>query len=170
MIYGTMTYEQARKTLLGKRSIPEMDYLEAITGYFDNISDRSSFSTYRKIFNSMKTLKYDSSDHSVSSFKIIEESLSTSPVFIELCDEEVILKTKYHQKILGELSKEEWDLNYKNSFQQRIIAVPDLLTKDLDFLHPVEEKIKIVPQPLVAEFYNIETGYIRDMQEKTLMF
>jgi len=171
-IYGVVTYQQSLNALSQREIFFEKDYLQLIDSYFDKISDRSSFSVYRKVFKSMKELRYDSpvkEDYPVSSFKIIEESNSTHPVFIELGEEEVDLRSKYLQKIKGEISKEEFDKNYKQKFQQRIITVPGYLSQELDFINEYEDKIRLVPQELIDQFYDLNTGFIRSQQSMTFM-
>jgi len=171
-IYGAVTYQQSLQALKQKDCFLEKDYLQLVSSYFDNISDRSSFSVYRKVFKSMKELRYDSivkEDYPVSNFKIIEESNSTYPVFIEIGEEEADLRNKYLQKIIGEISKEEFDKDYKQDFQQRIITIPSYLSQELDYVNEYEENIRMVPQELVDQFYNDNTGFIRTQQSVTLM-
>jgi len=172
-IYGILTYEQAKFALQKKEVIPEREYLEIIDNYFDRISDRSSFAASRKIFNSMKTLKYDAesaSEFAVSSFKIIKESNNATSVFIELGNREIELKNKYLQKIKGEISTEIWDRKYKTQFQQRIIAVPSNLAGELVGIYKNEENLKIAPFDLIFQLYNIQTGFVREQQSLTVMF
>jgi CRISPR-associated endonuclease/helicase Cas3 len=171
-IYGVVTYQQSLKALHQQERFFEKDYLQLIDSYFDEISDKSSFSVYRKVFKSMKELRYDSpvkEDYPVSSFKIIEESISTYPVFIELGEEEANLCAKYLQKIKGEITKEEFDKSYKQQFQQRIITVPSYLSQELDFINEYEENIRLVPQELVDQFYDQNTGFVRSQKSVTFM-
>lgn len=120
----------------------------------------------------MKELRYDSlikEDYPVSSFKIIEKSNSTYPVFIELGKEEADLRAKYFQKIEGKITKEEFGKNYKQQFQQRIIIIPSYLSQEPEFVNQHEENIRLVPQELVNQFYDINTGFSRSQQSVTLM-
>ncbi len=172
-IYGSLTINQAKLALNSKNEFPESDYLSLITHYFDNISERSSFDRFNKIFDSMKALRYDSEDKEempVSCFKIIEESKFTSAIFIELTEKETNLREKYLAKIKNDISKEEFDRYYKQDFQQRIITVPNYLTKDLDPINEYEENILVVPIEQLSTYYDINTGYIRKQTEKTIQF
>jgi len=172
-IYGSLTTNQAKSALSLKNEFPESEYLSLISNYFDTISEKSSFDRFNKIFDSMKALRYDSEDKEkmpVSCFKIIEESKSTSSVFIELSEEESILREKYLAKIKNKISKEEFDRKYKQDFQQRIITVPNYLTKDLEPINEYEENILVVPIEQLSTYYDINTGYIRKQIEKTIQF
>jgi hypothetical protein len=120
----------------------------------------------------MKSLRYDSEidQSSVSDFKIIEESTSTQSVFVELGREEIKLREMYLSKIRNQITKENFDKNYKQKFQQRIIAVPNSLTKDLPFINEFDDRIKIVPIELIDEYYNCETGFKRSATDIVKMF
>ena len=171
-IYGKVTYEQAKKALRQHDIIKESDYLKLINEYFDNLTNKKSFSEFNKIFESMKMLRYNTDlkeERPVSSFKIIEESNTTQSVFIELTDQEINLKAKYSEKILGLINKEDFDKNYKQEFQQRIITIPDYLTKELPFINEYDENIKMVSNEVLDQYYNEETGFIRT-EDKAVRF
>jgi len=172
-IYGAMTYQQAKKALSGKQTIPEKEYLQLIDRYFEDISSRSSFCSSRKFFDSMKALKYDSKspkeDFAVSAFRIIEESDIYRPVFIERDELASRLREKYLQKIQGEISREEFDRNYKMEFQQHIISVPHYYAEDLLQINEFEENMLAVSLNEVEEYYDKQTGFIRDRETQSVM-
>jgi CRISPR-associated endonuclease/helicase Cas3 len=171
-IYKSLSTIQAKKALSLKNEFLEPEYLKLIEAYFDGISEKKSFDQFNKIFNSMKSLRYDSEidQSSVSDFKIIEESTSTQSVFVELGREEIKLREMYLSKIRNQITKENFDKNYKQKFQQRIIAVPNSLTKDLPFINEFDDRIKIVPIELIDEYYNCETGFKRSATDIVKMF
>jgi CRISPR-associated endonuclease/helicase Cas3 len=171
-IYGQLTYQQAKKALSSNSVINESGYLKLIEEYFDNISERSSFRESRKFFNSMKTLNYDSDnkvDCPVSSFKIIEQSDRYRSVFIEIDSYSQELRQKYIEKITGELSREEFDKNFKLEFQQRILSVPSYLTNELPQINEYEEDILVVDYDMLESYYNEETGFIRTVQSDEIL-
>jgi CRISPR-associated endonuclease/helicase Cas3 len=167
-IYGKITETQSRKALKSKIEIPEEEYLFLVDQYFDDISSRSSFSEFNKIFESMKKLKYDSEDEEnerpVSSFKIIEESPLAVSVFVEIDEFAQKLRQKYYEKITGALSKEKFDEKYKTAFQQRIISVPRYLTDNLKQINEFEDNLLVVDLEFINDYYNNTTGFIRSFQ------
>ncbi|MCC5932176.1 MAG: CRISPR-associated helicase Cas3' [Cyclobacteriaceae bacterium] len=173
-IYGRITYDQAKSALQSQAEFTESEYLNLINKYFDELSDKKSFSRFNKIFESMKMLRYDSEnkeeDRPVSSFKIIEESRTTQAVFIEIAEEETMLREKHLAKIKNEISKEEFEKNYKQSFQQRIITVPDYLTKELPFINDYEENLKAVNIEVADKCYDLKTGFKRKQDEAVWFF
>lgn len=168
-IYGRITYDQAKAALLGRTELLEDEYFGLVERYFDNISDKKSFSRFNKIFESMKLLRYDSpdpeNDRPVSSFKIIEESQSTQSVYIEINDYAIILRDNYLAKIKRELSKSEFDRLYKRDFHQRIIAVPVHLTTNLPYINDFDSEIKVITHESLAQYYNHRTGFIRKKED-----
>ena len=171
-IYGRMTYDQAKKSLTRNTEIPERDYLILVNSYFDDISDRSSFKNARDLFGSMKRLKYDSprpkDDSAISSFRIIEDSNMYSSVFVEVDEEATSLRKRYLLKILGKLSKEDFDRQDKLKFHQHIISVPNYLTNDLDAINEYDDKIVCVPFEELDSFYQKSTGFKRDKSTSVL--
>ena len=173
MVYGRLTYIQAKKALEKKNFFNENEYLELITQYFDDISERSSFAEARSFFNSMKGLKYDSDDKStfpISAFRIIEESGRYAAVFVETDDHASEILEKYLQKITNEISKEEFNKGWKLKFQQHIISVPKYLCEDLKTVNEYEESILLIPKEEIKLKYDLNTGYNRNYKETNQTF
>jgi len=173
MVYGRLTYIQAKKSLEQQNYFYEKDYLKLITEYFNGISEKSSFADARTFFQSMKTLKYDADDKSllpVSAFRIIEESDRYTPVFIEVDDDASEVLEKYLQKITNEISKEEYNKDWKLKFQQHIISIPKYLCEDLGTVNEYEENILLVSKEEIDSRYKTETGYNRDKKEQNIVF
>lgn len=172
-IYGLITAGQAKSALASKQVFLEEEYFNLIDSYFDNISSRSSFSRFNKIFESMKLLRYDSDNwddyRPVSSFRIIEESSNTVAIFIELDDFSKQLRVNYLKKITGEMSKEIFDENFKTAFQQNIITVPKYLAIGLKSINKFDESLLVVNYEVVHDYYNNETGFIRQQTNSTYM-
>lgn len=173
MVYGRLTYIQAKKSLEQKNCFFEKEYLELITAYFDGISEKSSFADARTFFNSMKTLKYDSEEKSelpVSAFRIIEESDRYAAVFIETDKDASEVLEKYLQKITNEISREEYNKDWKLKFQQHVISVPKYLCEDLETVNEYEENILFVPNKEIGSRYSTKTGYNRDLKEQNMAY
>jgi CRISPR-associated endonuclease/helicase Cas3 len=169
MVYGRLTYNQAKKSLKQQNVFKEEEYLKLVNEYFDGISDKSSFANSKKFFNSMKTLKYDAenkNEYPVSAFRIIEESNRYSAVFVEINKKATLLLEKYLAKIKNEISKEEFDRDWKLKFQQHIISVPKYLCEDLETVNDYEENILLLPLENIDSRYSKETGYNRSYQEE----
>lgn len=172
-IYGRMTYEQAKKSLLSGTEIPEREYLNLINQYFDDISDRSSFKNSRDLFKSMKTLKYDSQnlneDSPVSSFKIIDDSTFYSSVFVEVDEEAKKLRERYFLRITGKISKEDFDKKDKLKFHQHIVSVPKYLTNDLEPINEFDDRVMCVPFEQLDDYYQRSTGFKRETKPTSVL-
>lgn len=179
-IYKDPTTTQARKALTNSTNkngeILEGNYFEMVDTYFDKISsnDLASFDYSRDIFNAARNLKYDrkkgakkkdSIEKYVSDFEVIEERGNMVSVFVlsdsqanEILEKFKLLKTK-------NLSKEDFDRDYKKALHQRIIAVPNyyidkeehkLISEHLGLLFEIDY-LRVAKK----EHYNPETGFIR---------
>jgi CRISPR-associated endonuclease/helicase Cas3 len=169
MVYGRLTYNQAKNSLEGQDCFFEKEYLKLITGYFDRISGTKSFADARTFFNSMKELKYDAEDKKtlpVSAFRIIEESNRYAAVFIEVDDDASEILEKYLQKITSQISKEEFNKYWKLRFQQHIISIPKYHCEGLDTVNKYEESILLVPKNEIESRYSTQTGYNRNFKEE----
>lgn len=172
-VYGLLSYLQSTKALRKQDVFKEEEYLELIEGYFNGISDKSSFKTAREFFRSMKKLHYSSDNkdtHPISSFRIIEESNFYATVFIENSEEAIEIQDKYLQKIKHEITKENFDRNWKLKFQQQIISVPQYLCDDLEPINKYEDNILVVAIQALKERYDLNTGFKRDYEETNSSF
>ncbi|NEN22779.1 CRISPR-associated helicase Cas3' [Cryomorpha ignava] len=172
-IYGRFSYDQSRMALKTKATFGEEEYLNLINQYFDGVAGRNSFDVSRCYFNSLKTLKYTADDKSecpIGSFRIIEESDRYVPVFIEFDETAADSKKAYLKKIVNEMSSLEFNRDWKLKFQQCIISAPKYLCDHLEPINEYEENILCVPQSEIAEFYNEQTGLIRNIKEEKSVY
>ncbi|MGE0020851.1 MAG: CRISPR-associated helicase Cas3' [Draconibacterium sp.] len=172
-IYGQITAIQARSALQTNIEFKEETYFNLINSYFNNVASKSSFSKFNKIFESMKTLRYDGEvtddERPVSSFRIIEESQFTASVFIEFDDYSAQLRDYYFKKITGKITKEFFEENFKTAFQQRIITVPNYIAVGLNPINEYDESLLVVEQEVVNDYYNEKTGFIRQHSNSIYM-
>lgn len=179
-IYGLVTKIQSEKALIDKKDIPESEYLDLVNDYFSEVSNKSSFDYSRKIFDAMKTLKYDGDkeDSSVSSFEIIKEQENVRSVFIEIDERATEVKEAFlsiinaSDKEQRRRQKQEFDIHYKKDFNQRIITVPFYYTSSLEKIHCKVDNILLVRNEMLNNYYNTDTGFKRDpkiVEPHTLM-
>lgn len=172
-IYGQITGIQAESALKTQKEFPEETYFNLIDSYFDNVASRSSFSHFNKIFESMKTLRYDGEvtddERPVSSFRIIEESQTTVAVFIEIDNFSKQLRDNYLKKITGKITKEKFDENFKTDFQQRIITIPNYLAVGLKSINEFDQSLFVIQNEVINDYYNEKTGFIRQQTNTTYM-
>jgi CRISPR-associated endonuclease/helicase Cas3 len=161
-IYDRITCDQVVKAL-SEEKIEEKDYLHLVDDYFSDVASKEAYDKARKLFTSMKRLRYDSDNQEfpVSSFKIINDSPWAVSVFIEMNDEAKKAKAAYDDLLSGNLSKEKFDRNYKKAFNQYILAVPEKFTESLENINEFTENIMVVNKSSLTNYYNDATGFIR---------
>lgn len=178
-IYGLQTSIQAEKSL-SQGEISEANYKQLVEAYFDNVSDgkRVDYSTSVEIFDAMINLQYahpkstNPKKKTVSDFKIIEKSQDGISVFIELPDDQIGMEAReaYEKLLHKEISKNDYDKNYKRAFNQRIIAVPQYLDlvedlkKEPDSL--LSENLYWIKSNDISYYYDSMTGFKRNSNEK----
>ncbi len=164
LIYDSLTREQILKIFSDKTEIPESQYFKLIDDYFSVISEKEAFNEARNFFESVKTLKYDGDETAVSKFKIIKGSPWAISVFIELNEDAMNAHRAYNELLNGEMTKEEFDSNYKKNFNQYIIAVPEKFTDNLENINEFTENIKLVRNENLQNYYDNNTGFIRKIE------
>jgi len=157
-----------------EKSIPEKLYYDLVKKYFEG--KLGAYETSKKIFKAMEELHYTSDnddDTTVSSFKVIHPRNNLKSVFIET-DERISLKENkaakevvetFKDMLIGKIKKDEFNKDYKKSFHQRIVSIPDYYLNDLqgDYFRLTDE-ILIVPNDFL-EMYDIQTGFVRKKSE-----
>lgn len=174
LVYDTLTQTQAKKVLKNKTEIPEKEYLELINKYFSEISDISAFNKSREFFDAIKKLKYKteiSDEKAINKFQIIEEAQWIVPVFIELNNKAKEARIAYLNLLEEKITKEEFDRDYKVTFNQYIISVPEKYSNHLPIINEYNQNIKLVCIDEIESNYSMETGFIReeDTSNKTIM-
>jgi CRISPR-associated endonuclease/helicase Cas3 len=173
LVYDSLTRNQIIKALENKQEIIENDYLQLIEEYFSGITETAAFNESREFFESMKTLRYDGdkTEFPVSYFKIIEESPWAISVFVELNDSAKEARKAYNKLMKKEIEKEEFDKDFKRTFNQYIIAVPEKFAGDLENLNEYSENIKLIRNEHLINYYDLETGFIRkgEAGDRTIM-
>jgi len=174
-VYGKDAPAQIINALETKEeSIPEKLYYDLVKKYFEG--KLGAYETSKKIFTAMEELRYTSDnddDITVSSFKVIHPRNNLKSVFIET-DERICLQENkaakdviqaFKDMLIGKIKKDYFNREYKKSFHQRIVAIPDYYLNDLqDESFRLTDEILIVPNYFL-EKYDIQTGFLRKKSE-----
>jgi len=170
-VYGKDAPAQIIKALDTKEeSIPEKFYYDLVKKYFEG--KLAAYETSKNIFKAMEVLRYTSDnddDITVSSFKVIHPRNNLKSVFIETDEHISINKNKAAKEVIdafnalieGKLERDDFNRNYKKSFHQRIVAIPDYYLNDLQGeSFRLTDEILIVPNDFL-EKYDPQTGFVR---------
>lgn len=172
-IYGLITEKQAKQALT-KDEILEPEYFDLVETYFKRLTQDSVYLYSEEMFDAISQLKYDGeADHVVSKFRVIEESNKTVSVFIGLSENAIQAKKAFIEKLTtnGEekkLAKRKFDEEYKRTFHQHIITVPNYyLPPSLEKIVPelIDLEVYVVESDKVEDYYQLQTGFIRENQD-----
>ena len=173
-IYGLITEKQAKQAL-SRDEILEPEYFDLVETYFKKLTEDSVYLfSEKRCLMPISKLKYDGEDdHVVSKFQVIKESSKTVSVFIELSENAIQAKKAFIEKLTtnGEekkLAKRKFDEEYKRTFHQHIITVPNYyLPPSLEKIVPelIDLEIYVVESDKVEDYYQLQTGFIRENQD-----
>jgi CRISPR-associated endonuclease/helicase Cas3 len=172
-VYGDLTLFQAKQALENQHEFLEKDYKKLVEHYFSELSNKKAFDISLNIFQSMKSLRYDGDkeEYPVSGFKIIDQAPWAESVFIET-DEKAIEARKAFESLLNQgISKERFERDYKLTFHQHIIAVPEYLEKMKELKADgncyLTENILLIRNELLEDYYSNITGFKRQKPQET---
>jgi len=159
----TLVYSTLEALSTVNEEIPETDIYQVSKSYYQNLKNISSADTSKVIIKNLAHLNlasavlYDNRDNP-NAFRLYD-SLPTQTFFIELDDEASELLRKFKS-----IDAQEYD----DQFQKRI-AKKSLIRRMSPYMIDVPSKlvesdkpIHIVENEALVQFYNIETGFIRD--------
>ena len=176
-IYGPITSTQARLAL-GDQEIKEPEYYGLVDAYFLNISERNAYNDARRIIEGLRVLHYDGEATDevapINDFRVIKESNITVSVFVECSAAATRAKAAYLAQFERSDREErvqarrQFELHYKKTFHQHILALPNYLVTDLELIIPDLPQIEIyvVPESEVSAYYQMPTGYIREAADR----
>ncbi len=181
-VYSGLTAMQSKKAL-GNKPIEEPDYFHLVDTYFGRISDEEmvDYSEAKARYNGVKTLYYTDGLElkgqvapkkiPVSDFQVIKNAPFYTTVFIEksIAAKEARLA---FLKMLSERNKDEkrklkadFDLNFRQTFQQHTLPVPNKYVDGLPLLIPdyTDLQVRYVALEDVHKWYAFPyKGFNRD--------
>ena len=177
-IYGSITAIQA-KSALGSNEILEPAYFNLVEEYFKDVSGKKNYQFSKKLFKGMEYLYFDGEETEdiipVKNFRVIDGQQYAVTVFIELNEDAKEAKAAFLRQYTYKSRKEKYALkeafekNYKKSFFQHTITVPNFYTEDLPLIDETKPDmlIKYVTIENVKNYYFDKTGFKREKKTET---
>ncbi|MCF6158373.1 MAG: CRISPR-associated helicase Cas3' [wastewater metagenome] len=159
-IYDSVLLDITQKILANREEIQEKIFLELIESYYKETKIKKTQDVSKCLLEAITKLKYDSEDDSVSisDFKLIEEDYIKRDVFIEIDEEARAIWQRYiNLKNIDDLflRKNTFD-SFKADFYQYVISIP----VNVKNTPPMFGEMGYIKQPVLAGFYDKETGFI----------
>jgi len=164
-IYDPILVKETEKLLKGKSALSEPQFTELCEEYFKNLwENKISAGESKKIEKAIKCFKFSGKEEAVKDFKLVKDEPYKSDVFVEI-NEEANLVWEEAKEILRKLRSRKIDLfaakeefeKLKPQFYNFVISV------DVRKNKPLEDKelgIYYIPQEMLLNYYDLETGFI----------
>ncbi len=175
-IYGPITNHQA-KSALSREIIYEPEYYDLVAIYFNNLSEDSVYKYAENMFEAISSLKYDGEDeYVISKFCVIEEAQNTLSIFVDY-NQNASFARQAFVNMFSSKGKEKFqykklfDQQHKRMFHQHIITIPKYyVPSTLEKIVPeaTDLDIYVVPLNNVNQYYDFQTGFIRESQDHSL--
>lgn len=170
-VYGLTSVNITREILEGYDEIKESEYYNLINSYFEKVIEKKEKDTSRGFIDSIKKLLYTDNKYAISRFSLIEDNTGYIDVFIEVDDEATKTLEKYSEVLTIEdfqRRREEY-LKIKNDLNKYFISVPNKMFKKFTKTQSTKG-IFVLPHIAIEEYYDINTGLIRDNKETYMIF
>jgi CRISPR-associated endonuclease/helicase Cas3 len=173
-VYGKIHTHAAKVMFEKEPQLRESNFYETIASYFETVRQAKSTSTSNKLLEAMQSWRFsprerDSELLGVANFALIEDRPHYLKVFVELDEDAANIWHLYQTTVIPEkeyLKRREAYLSLKRDFNSYTLSVPaKLLVGRLDDSYtPL-----YIPNEMLEEFYDPETGFARIDDEKVLI-
>lgn len=174
-VYGKIHTHAAKVMFEKKPQLRESNFYETIANYFETVRQAKSTSISKKLLEAMQSWRFsprerDSELLGVANFALIEDRPHYLNVFVELDEYAAKIWHLYQTTVIAEkeyLKRREAYLSLKRDFNSYLISVPAKLVVGRldDSFTPL-----YIPNEMLVEFYDPETGFARIDDEKVLIF
>ncbi|MBN2009047.1 CRISPR-associated helicase Cas3' [candidate division KSB1 bacterium] len=179
-IYGAILPNRCKRALLEieRSNIEEEIYLTLIHRYFNLITaqDGKSMQASIEIFDAMKKLRFtklkNETEKSVSDFQLIEHKSGYTDVFVCINKTAERFLDHFKNRYLAEDDRSKRQLEYvkiKKNFNRHIISIPSKKAVELQNYRLFDD-MYYIPRNKIEQYYDFDSGYIRDIDVNSLIF
>jgi CRISPR-associated endonuclease/helicase Cas3 len=160
-IYDPILLGVTRSFLEQKDTIPEKKFLDLIQDYYEELQQRKSNDTSKKLLAALYQLKYQKKSNDdtpgVSDFKLIVEDYPKIDVFIEYNEDAANVWEKYvYIKGISDLIQRRSEFNkIKADFYKYTVAIP----VNVENIPPEVAGFRYVNRNSLPDYYNLKTGF-----------
>lgn len=170
-VYGKTLINISKDILEKHKEIPEEDYYELISEYFKEVNKNINDEVSEGFIESIKKLYFSKShieECSLNKFSLIKENPDYIDIFLR-ADEE---GEELYQKLMKSISekdlkkKREMYLDIKNSVRDYTLSIPMKYKGKAN----LDDIIPNIPMEGCEDYYDAETGFVREDKEDYLIF
>lgn len=167
-IYGNSIISISQDILKDKNQICEKEYFDIINEYFMKIKKNKSQQASKDYIESINNLNFSVGEYSISRFSLIKNNPEYIDVFFVYDDTAEKTFAQYSSliSIKNFDKKRELYLQIERNLKDYIISIPRKYCKSF-----IEEKgMLILPREGIGQFYDENTGFIRDQDDICLIY
>jgi len=167
-VYGHTLMNISRNLLKDREIIYEKDYYDLINKYYEEIEKNKSQQVSRNYIESIENLNFFDGEYSLSKFSLIQNNPGYIDVFFIYDD--VAEKTYEEYKLLSSIEnyeeKREKYLSIQKYIKDYTISIPAKYFRT--FI--TERSMIFLPREGIEQFYSLETGFVREEDDESLIF
>ncbi len=155
-IYDPLLLDITAK-ILPEEEFEEKDFYSIVNRYYKEVKDR--LHQEEGVLHSLYVLNYDDGNDAISTFKLIKEEEKID-IFVELNEEAKNVWKRYERvKLIEDRWKRKSAFReFKADFYKYVISV--YTQKAMKNLPPEENGMRYIPNSMLEEYYDLETGFI----------
>jgi CRISPR-associated endonuclease/helicase Cas3 len=171
-IYGAGHLKVARELLQNQCHFTERDFFQLVNDNYEQLTSLQDSGQGKAIFEKW----WKSLDYSVlKEFKLIENYTDTRDIFIQVDDDAISVWNQWQKNVIKApdfKSRQNASLQLKSEYRKYIMTIPRTLCKNFfwDYCDQDETKVGLIESDYVNDYYDFQTGFIREPRENTFIF
>ncbi|MCF6464458.1 CRISPR-associated helicase Cas3' [Clostridium sp. Cult2] len=167
-VYGHTLMDITRSLLKKEETIYEKDYYELINKYFKKIKENKSQQISRNYIESIEKLDFSDGEYPLAKFSLIQNNPGYIDVFFIYDDVAELTYEKYRalSSIKNYKEKREKYLDIQKNIKDYTISVPAKYFRTFTS----DSGMIFLPREGIDQFYNFETGFIREDDNECIIF
>lgn len=167
-IYGNTLLNMTRQLLMNEDQIEEIDYYNLINKYYGLVNENKSKIDSTKFIESISSLNFSGDDWSLNKFSLIQDNPSYIDVLFLYNEEAEEAYEEYKEiiKLKSFQEKREKYLEVGQVFKNYTLSIPQKYCRSF-----VEENgLLILPREGIDQYYDEDTGFIRNDTDTYMIF
>jgi len=171
-IYDSLNLQKTFEIFKNKNIINENDFYKISSEYFVAMKNITEEQTSQNVISALKHLDYENALYSKNGFRLIDNYIDSVMVFVEIDQEAEDMYCEFKNLLK---KKDDFNGNYfeiaieiKNQFRKMSSYMINVPRKSI--LEAGDRELYRIDKNMLEKSYSIETGFIRDSEQKDFIF